>query len=292
MAWVAMLFLLLAVEYRAIDKDRDDFVKDQQKARAEERASFREMLEQQQGGVEKILHQQQEDVRGILQQEQQHFDKTIQRMIAAQQDDRRDFQAMLNQQQGLFEQQREMIDSLNGHLLPSDEPMPSMKSLGCEWANAYMNDNSYLIITGPMVRIVNEFPDTPLVYQDSKKGMGNLVILRSQVNITVDKSADGLLVLSMDIRDKTGLLVVRFDENGFEVNPILLKRHPNKSRLIVEDLHGDVVFKAVYANKHVLRLDANIVTGGDLLVNTGDLPHICVPQVMGQRIFVTKPPSQ
>ena len=40
MSWIAMLFLLLAVEYRAIDKDRADFAKDEARRRQEENQKF------------------------------------------------------------------------------------------------------------------------------------------------------------------------------------------------------------------------------------------------------------
>jgi hypothetical protein len=41
MSWIAMLFVLLFAEYRAIDKDRADFAHDQSVARQEEIANFR-----------------------------------------------------------------------------------------------------------------------------------------------------------------------------------------------------------------------------------------------------------
>jgi hypothetical protein len=74
-----------------------------------------------------------------------------------------------------------------------------------------------------------------------------------------------MLVLSMDIRNKDGTLIVRFDETGFEVNPGLLKRHPDKSTLIVEDTHGNQVVKARYANRRVFSLEGKIDINGQIV---------------------------
>jgi len=58
-----------------------------------------------------------------------------------------------------------------------------------------------------------------------------------------------------------GSLLIRFDKNGFEVNPFLFKRHPDKSALIVEDLRGTEVFRASYDNPRLLRVRGKITIG-------------------------------
>jgi hypothetical protein len=55
MSWIAMLFLLLAVEYRAIDKDRADFVRDEASRRKEENQKFSDIGESITTNVQKLL---------------------------------------------------------------------------------------------------------------------------------------------------------------------------------------------------------------------------------------------
>ena len=95
MSWVAMLFLLLAVEYRAIDKEHKDYTEKEKTARREERESFDKVLGKQQAGVKDILHQQEQDVKDILKQEQRHFERTLARLITSHRQEERDFSSLL-----------------------------------------------------------------------------------------------------------------------------------------------------------------------------------------------------
>lgn len=55
MSWIAMLFLLLAVEYRAIDKDRADFARDEACRRQEENQKFSDIGTAITNDVQKLL---------------------------------------------------------------------------------------------------------------------------------------------------------------------------------------------------------------------------------------------
>lgn len=55
MSWIAMLFLLLAVEYRAIDKDRAEFARDEARRRQEENQKFSDIGTAIANNVEKLL---------------------------------------------------------------------------------------------------------------------------------------------------------------------------------------------------------------------------------------------
>ena len=56
MSWIAMLFLLLAVEYRAIDKDRADFARDEVCRRHEENQKFSDIGTAITNNVQKLLN--------------------------------------------------------------------------------------------------------------------------------------------------------------------------------------------------------------------------------------------
>ena len=55
MSWIAMLFLLLAVEYRAIDKDRADFARDETSRRQQEDQKFSDIGTAITNNVQKLL---------------------------------------------------------------------------------------------------------------------------------------------------------------------------------------------------------------------------------------------
>jgi hypothetical protein len=246
---ILTLVILFAVEYRAIDKEHKDYAEDQTRARREEKESFEKLLEKQQAGVEHILSQQARDVEGILDQEQKHFERMFSSSLRAQSDARRDFSALLKQQQGVFDRQYEMIESLNGHLLPGNDPMPTLAELDCTGMPGIDVERDDFIITGTTTNVVGHFPYP-------------ILTMRGRVVISIGISQDGLYVLSMDVRKRDGSMLVRLDNNGFEVNPLLFKRHPDKSTLIVEDAFGSEVFYARYANKRLFRVRGKLNIDG------------------------------
>ena len=248
MGWIAMLFVLLAVEYRAIDEDR-------RRSSDELTKKFGEVSEQANQNLKKILDDEHLSFTKLLQAEDKRFSQTMTAILRTQRQNEQEFAALLKQQRGLFEQQQEMTESLNGHLIPSNDPMPSLESLGCR--SGPLQEDEYLIITGGLTSIVKTFPYPVLT------AFGRRVI-------SFSKSDSGALVLSMDIRDSDDTLIARFDEDGFEVNPHLLKRHPDKSTLIVEDTHGNQVMKARYSSKRVFTLEGKLSLGGRLVT----IPYI------------------
>ena len=183
----------------------------------------------------------------------------------------------------------EMVDSANEHLIPGDSnKMPSLASLGCK--DDWVPKGAYLIRIGEMTQVVqqSDFPYVPLAVDIQNRGE---VFATAHDFVKVSKSAEDLLVLSLNLRDKDGTIIVKFDEDGFVVGPQFLKRRPDKSTLIVTDVRGDEVLKAVYVTKSYLWLRAKIILNGELITNTSLFQHFCVPPVGegGFRLF--RPPS-
>ncbi|MGA8151812.1 MAG: hypothetical protein WB952_12740 [Terriglobales bacterium] len=77
MTWVAMLFVLLAVEYRAIDKDRDDFAAAEAKRQKEERQEFSKIGDAITTNVQKLLDHSDEQFKATLAEQAKHFDATM-----------------------------------------------------------------------------------------------------------------------------------------------------------------------------------------------------------------------
>ena len=198
------------------------------------------------------------------------------------------------------EQLDEVMAATNSYLLPGDEPMPSVESLGC---HRKLERDSYVIIAGRYVNVVKKFPispftlDVPVQNPITNSPPGIMAVSPTNV-FTVNKMGSGLLALTMDIRNKDGNALVEFDKDGFYVNPSFgIKRHPNKSTLSVSDLKNKEILKVVYANKRLLRIDANVDGDGGFLANTEQLPTACiegeaegmqfeiVPSASGPKVF-------
>ena len=110
--------------------------------------------------------------------------------------------------------------------------------------------------------------------------------------IQITKLSDGSLKLLVDVHDKHGEIVVRFNDEGFVVNPLFIKGQPNKSTLVVDDRNGEEVLRATYTNKHIFKLDAQLVLGNDTVLDTRQLPHFCFPPGGGLEMnFVPQPPK-
>lgn len=145
-----------------------------------------------------------------------------------------------------MERENEINESLNGHLLPGNAPMPPLNSSCHDYT---MEKDDYLMIENTNMEIINVFPH-------------DVLTVRGEKIITVSKSEDGTMVLTMSARNSDGTLVARFDSDGFEVSPILFKRHPDKSTLIVEDQSGNKMIKVQYLNKKTITLRGYLVIDG------------------------------
>jgi hypothetical protein len=235
-ALIFTLVVLFGVEYRAIDKEHKDYAEEQRLARKEERESFQSLLAKQEASVNQILDQ-----------EDQHFKETLGDFLKQDKRENTRFGSLLGEQKSLFGRQNEMIESLNGHLLPGDSPLPSLAERGCEGMETDAND--YFIVMKSATSWFHDFPHVVL----SIKGRNM---------ITVSKSSDGLLVVSMDIRTDKNILIARFDEQGFEVSPALNRRHPDKSTIIVEDRYGNELVKVRYVNPRALSIETRMTIDG------------------------------
>jgi hypothetical protein len=266
--WIMLLFAFFYLENVAIDTERVMAEKQQQETLRSVAAGFQGVLSEQQKDFSTLI----DNGKKSFATQQQNFGQIVKNSLAAQKQEREDFAGLLKEQKGIIEQQHEMIESLNGRLLPGDDPMPSMESLGC---NMPLRDDDYLIITGGLTSVVRTFPYSPLSVSGG-------------VNVMFSKSKDGMLVLSIDIRDRDHSIIVQFSEDGFAVNPNLIKLHPDKSTLIVENLRGDPVLKARYINKRTFSLEGKILVNGKVVdIPYAQFDHACLSGARGG-VFVIR----
>ena len=82
--WILIMGVLLVLEFRAIDKDRQDNQKQQARIRAQEACNFKT-----------IMDQGKDNLSAILKQQDDSFRATIAMLIAAQRQDRAQFRTLL-----------------------------------------------------------------------------------------------------------------------------------------------------------------------------------------------------
>lgn len=245
MSWIAMLFLLLAVEYRAIDKEHAQYERGQEDARAREEASFGKLLDKQQAGVQSILDKQDKDVKGILEQEQRHFERTLGSLVTAHRQEEHDFANLLAEEHELFTQQSNTLEFLTGKLIPASDPTPFV-SPNCLVGKpddiiVFVGEEAHVHVVPPT------FPHTILqVNQDDV--------------IQVDKLPSGALVLNVNIVAPDGKIIIRLDRRGVLIpsNQLFILR-PDVSTLLIEDQYGHDWINVRYLNPHAIRVDATVL---------------------------------
>jgi hypothetical protein len=166
----------------------------------------------------------------------------------------------VQRQEVQLDRENELIESLHGHLLPGTAEIPQLSSLGCR-ADYVLADDDYVIREGGITEIVRAFPHVILTWRGVKM-------------ITMSRADNGTLVLNINVYDKDGRLVVRFDSDGFESNTTYLKKQPDKSTLVVDDQNGTQVLKAQYVNLKYCVLDGTMTIDGQQVTIPGGTSQI------------------
>lgn len=147
------------------------------------------------------------------------------------------FDALVKQDKVLFDHEEELVESTSGSLIPGTDPSPDTPCI--------RNNPGFALMFGDSTTIVSAFPFYVLIFNG--KGL-----------ITLEKLANGSVVLVMDVRDRTGRIVARLDEKGYTIGSRLLFRKPDKSTLIVLDDYGEEALNIHYLNPNALSLKGYI----------------------------------
>jgi hypothetical protein len=227
MGWIAMLFVLLAVEYRAIDEDR-------RRSTDELTKKFGEVSAQANQNLKQILADENRNFGNLLNSENERFATTIRTIVESQREDKRQFASLLKQQQALFEHEDALAAALNGKLVPANDPIPDT------YCRSPLPSNSVLVMIGDESQhnasLVSRFPHT--VYANE---FGPVV--------SIDRSTDGSIAVLLDIRTSDKKLVARLNRDGFVVNRNnYLEMKHDKSTLQIIDEYGDEVLYVRYNN--------------------------------------------
>ena len=135
------------------------------------------------------------------------------------------------------------LSSLQGRLYPANDPTPSNP------CDHHLKDNKqyhYVVLFGSQAVAVEKFPFTIMKVQDRDLFL-------------INRESDGTIVVSLDIFDANGRVIVVIDKGQFSINPnnYLPKPHrPDRHTLVVYDQYNNQVLKMRYLNKKAITVDA------------------------------------
>jgi hypothetical protein len=250
MAWIAMLFILLSVEYRAIDSDREKNEETQRKELTKIGEGFQGVLTQQQSNFTALMQTSQTNFKTLIESEQVNFERMLANSRKAEQRENANFSDVLNREEALFKSTEELFESLNGQLIPANDPTPKT---GC----GTLPKGNYIAVVDGGGYMFTRFPHV-------------VVSLHRQKAIWLDKKPDGSVALFMDVRGADGAIAIRIDKDGFFINPkaALYVRRPDKSTILIQNEKGDDVLVVKYVNPEAFLVTEHFAN---------PLPHIgCV----------------
>jgi hypothetical protein len=248
MGWLAMLFCLLFVEYRAIDKDH----KESADALAK---SFGDISQQANANLKQVLDDEHKSFADLLKTEDQRFEKTMEAILASQRKSEREFAALLKEQESLFKHEDDLAAALNGSLVPANDPMPST---GCG-----QPDDGIVMMLGTEEQhngvVVRKFPQLVMT---GKYGP----------ILSLDRASNGAVNVLLDIKSSDGKIIARLDRDGFVVNRNnYLEMKHDKSTLNILDEYGEEVLYVRYNNARAITV-RGVLSFGDKKTRIG-LPH-------------------
>jgi hypothetical protein len=249
--WILLLFAFFFLENIAIDKEHQAASEAQQLALKTIGSGFNDVLTTQQASFASLVGQSQANFRLLIQDEQKNFQRMVNNSLRAQLHESQEFTAVLSSEKELFESEQELFQSLNGQLIPADDPMPETKC-------GLPSKDQYLVSVNGSGQMFRKFPHIAVVHNRYKA-------------VWLEKKQDGRIALSIDIRDSNRRIGIRIDRNGFFVHSgaNLFPRRPDKSSIVIQNEFGDDVLSVKYANPQ-----AFVVTGS--LEGLGDHRFGCI----------------
>ncbi len=236
--WILMMFLLLVVENRAIDKEHADQIQ----AIKDVGTSFKSVLDSQQTGFKTLTEQNQANFKTLIDDERINFSHMMDRYLAAQRLDTAHFSTLLTQERQLLNDQKELYDFASDRLVPASDPSPASQ------CKADTPDDVFVFLgTRGNTAVTSRFPNTILRVRDHDV-------------VTIDRGDAGSLILSIDMRDASGRMIASLSNKGFLVskNYELYLARPDKSTVIIQDGYENEILKARFLNPSAFSVQGQV----------------------------------
>ena len=136
------------------------------------------------------------------------------------------------------------LSLLEGRLYPANDPTPPNVCDDRPETRAGLND--VVVLFGSDAAVIGKFPYS-------------LISVRDKNVFVVDRNEDGSIVLSLDVLDADGKVIVTIDHGRFQINPnnyLPKKFRPDRYTLVITDQYKTQVLKFRYLNKNAISVDA------------------------------------
>ncbi len=254
-AWMLLFGAFLAIEFLAISQE----AKQESTARDAENGQFDSIARGLQQSIMQSGYQFKETMQAYSSAEsarQKQFEATTNQFDQINGGEQRRFDALIDHEEKLAE-------SLNGTLVPGNEPTPANNCPDEE-----IPPKSVRVFIGDAkvqnVNVVDRFPS--VVLARARPGTAPHIpgIAREEVLlggspsnsvpvVTLDRAVGGEVTVTLDMRYSDGKIIARMDQNGFVVNRnAILEVKKEKSRLQIFDEYGDEVLDIQYFNPQAI----------------------------------------
>lgn len=251
---ILTLVVLFAVEYRAIDKDRDAITKAQAEELKQIGQGFTTVLTEQQHNFAKMLQDNQTNFSRVLREQQSGFHAMLENALETQRKQNEQFAKVLDKERELFAAQQQLFPALNGQLIAAGDASPDTQC-------GNLSKDQYLVALHDNGFVFRNLPHTIVMK------------LLSDKVIWVEQKIDGTLILYMNLVADDGRVEVRLDKDGFYVSPrsTLIARRPDISTILIQDEFGHELVKVRYANPRTF-----VLSGLWMDRATRGIDHFCM----------------
>jgi hypothetical protein len=238
-AWVAILITLTVLEVIAIKKNDEE--------------NLANLINQ-----NSQFKQSQDSLFWLYFLNQSGFQETVNGFSRTNDEENRRFNALVKQDQRLFDHEKQLADAQSGVLSPGNEPTPSN---GCDRAPV-PKDSILVIFAGGNAIVASTFPQSLFLHRNQN----------AVQSLELGEKPNRDLFLVGAVRSEDGKVMAELSENGWMINRnTTLGIVEDKHSLIVYDLYGKEALNIRYLNSRAIS-----VTGTEIeLINHGIMTNSC-----------------
>jgi len=278
--YLALMALLLGIEFRAMRKDRDEAAIAQRHAQTEEDARLQGMLDSEKQATKTLIDDENKKFGSVLRQDQKEFTKTLTVILGSHERDESHFANVVDREESLLAEQKNLSEQIVGRLVPGNDPTPANP---CMVAAARPELGRF----GEITTIVGDNaivgPSTPHAILQ----VGNTSV------IGLERVPDSDAVsLSIDFRDDHNRVLLRMDENGVVNRSPLILMHPVKNEFLIENQYGDEFMKVIYINPTTFKVTGSAIYCGKIIPVLLPFASRSCMASMGAGVDITLPTCQ
>jgi hypothetical protein len=249
-AFVALMFGFFWIELKAIDEDRRKAEEAISAARHAEQANFKTVLDQERTDHDSMLQRQEYSFDHILQAEQSNFKDTLGTLLKVQKEEHSQFERVLDKEEGLFEHEEQLAESLSGTLSPANGSItvnPCSRFVSIPPGTGLLTFG----VEGHQNAAITSFEMLPKTIIEGKVKGQRFPLL------SVYRTGSGSMGVLMDLRAQDGKIIARMERDRFVLNRSeFLEAKRDKSSLEIIDEYGRSILDIQYVNPTTVSVTA------------------------------------